>query len=119
MGKTVQQLDVTIFHTIRSCVPFLRVRCCFFLYGLSLVVVFACAGQLLNLMCAFTALPILRMCITWLRARGASRFLPLDNNIYYHKLTGWFVLAYSIIHTMAHLLNFGKLKPLARRGRIK
>ncbi|CAN8027833.1 unnamed protein product, partial [Ixodes persulcatus] len=66
-------------------------------------------GQLLNLMCSITALPVLRMCNTWLRSQGASRFLPLDSGIYYHKLTGWLVLAYSIIHTGAHLLNFARL----------
>ncbi|EEC04724.1 NADPH oxidase, putative, partial [Ixodes scapularis] len=66
----------------------------------------ASPGQLLNLMCSITALPVLRMCNTWLRSQGASRFLPLDSGIYYHKLTGWLVLAYSIIHTGAHLLNF-------------
>lgn len=66
-------------------------------------------GQLLNLMCSITALPVLRMCNTLLRSQGASKFLPLDSGIYYHKLTGWLTLVYSLIHTGAHLLNFARL----------
>ncbi|KAL1449401.1 hypothetical protein MTO96_043978 [Rhipicephalus appendiculatus] len=66
-------------------------------------------GQLLNFVCAFTALPVLRHCITWLRSHGAGRFLPLDSSIYYHKLTGWCIFVYSILHTLAHVLNFIRL----------
>ncbi|KAH6921619.1 hypothetical protein HPB50_003609 [Hyalomma asiaticum] len=66
-------------------------------------------GQLLNFVCAFTALPVLRHCITWLRSHGAGRFVPLDSSIYYHKLTGWCIFVYSILHTLAHVLNFIRL----------
>ncbi|XP_064476773.1 NADPH oxidase 5-like isoform X2 [Ornithodoros turicata] len=66
-------------------------------------------GQLLNFTCVVTILPVLRMCTTWLRSHGFSRFLPLDHHIYYHKLTGYFILFYSIAHTVAHLLNFARL----------
>lgn len=66
-------------------------------------------GQLLNFVCAFTAFPVLRHCVTWLRSHGASQFLPLDSSIYYHKLTGWCILVYSLVHTIAHLLNFARL----------
>ncbi|XP_075526678.1 NADPH oxidase [Dermacentor variabilis] len=66
-------------------------------------------GQLLNFVCAFTALPVLRHCVTWLRSHGAGRFLPLDSSIYYHKLTGWCIFVYSVLHTVAHVLNFVRL----------
>lgn len=66
-------------------------------------------GQLLNFTCVVIILPVLRTCTTWLRSKGVHRFIPLDHNIYYHKLTGCFVLVYSVLHTVAHVLNFERL----------
>lgn len=51
---------------------------------------------------------MLRHCITFLRTRGLSLFLPLDQHIYFHKITGFFIFGYSILHTFMHLLNFSK-----------
>ncbi|XP_065216938.1 NADPH oxidase 5-like [Planococcus citri] len=70
-------------------------------------VIFARAcGQCLNFNCAFILVLMLRHCITFLRTRGASSFLPLDQHIYMHKLTGMFICFYGVIHTVMHLLNF-------------
>lgn len=52
---------------------------------------------------------MLRQCITFLRTRGSTSFLPLDNHIYLHKLTGMVIAALSLLHTIMHLFNFGKL----------
>lgn len=49
---------------------------------------------------------MLRQCITFLRTRGYSSYLPLDQHIYLHKLTGMMVFVYSVVHTLMHLLNF-------------
>lgn len=49
---------------------------------------------------------MLRQCITFLRTRGFTAFLPLDNHIYLHKVTGILIGAYSLVHTIMHLLNF-------------
>lgn len=54
---------------------------------------------------------MLRQSITFLRTRGFGTFLPLDQHIYLHKMTGMVVAFFSIIHTLAHLLNFSKLIP--------
>lgn len=51
---------------------------------------------------------MLRHCITFLRTRGLSLFLPLDQHIYFHKITGFFIFGYSILHTLMHLLNFSE-----------
>lgn len=63
-------------------------------------------GQCLNFNCAFVLVLMLRQCITFLRTRGFGAFLPLDNHIYIHKLTGVVIAAFSLVHTIMHLLNF-------------
>lgn len=49
---------------------------------------------------------MLRQCITFLRTRGFTAFLPLDNHIYLHKVTGIVIGVYSLVHTFMHLINF-------------
>lgn len=66
------------------------------------------AGQCLNFNCAFILVLMLRQCITFLRTRGFTTILPLDQHIYLHKLTGVLVAAYSLLHTIMHLFNFSK-----------
>nr|XP_027207906.1 NADPH oxidase 5-like [Penaeus vannamei] len=62
--------------------------------------------QCLNFNCMFVLVLMLRQCITYLRSLGASAFLPLDQHLYLHKLCGWFIFIYSLVHTLMHLLNF-------------
>lgn len=54
---------------------------------------------------------ILRYCITFLRRMGLAHKFPLDQNIYFHMLVGWFIFVQAWIHTIAHLINFGKSLP--------
>lgn len=63
-------------------------------------------GQCLNFNCAFALVLMLRQCITFLRTRGFGAFIPLDNHIYMHKLTGCVIAGFSLLHTIMHLLNF-------------
>lgn len=49
---------------------------------------------------------MLRHSLTYLRSRGLSTFVPLDNHIYLHKLTGIVISVFSLIHTIMHLCNF-------------
>nr|XP_018898413.1 PREDICTED: NADPH oxidase 5 [Bemisia tabaci]XP_018898414.1 PREDICTED: NADPH oxidase 5 [Bemisia tabaci] len=71
------------------------------------VMIARACGQCLNFNCMFVLVLMLRHCITFLRTRGFSMFLPLDQHIYFHKLTGFFIFFYSVLHTIMHLLNFG------------
>jgi len=50
---------------------------------------------------------VLRYSITILRNLGLASILPLDNNIYFHKLVGRIIFAQAWIHTIMHLINFG------------
>lgn len=65
-------------------------------------------GQCLNFNCMFVLVLMLRQTITFLRTRGFSSYLPLDQHIYFHKLTGTLIAIYSLIHTISHLSNFSK-----------
>lgn len=66
------------------------------------------AGQCLNFNCMMVLVLMLRHCITYLRTRGFSQFLPLDQHIYFHKVTGVLIFVYSSVHTVSHLLNFSE-----------
>ena len=50
---------------------------------------------------------VLRHSITMLRNLGLASVLPLDNNIYFHKLVGRLIFVQAWIHATMHLLNFG------------
>lgn len=70
------------------------------------VIIARACGQCLNFNCAWVLVLMLRQCITFLRTRGFTAVVPLDHHIYLHKLTGVTISVFSIVHTIAHLINF-------------
>ncbi|ODM93630.1 NADPH oxidase 5 [Orchesella cincta] len=66
---------------------------------------FIFTGQCLNFNCTFIVIVMLRQCLTFLRARGASAFLPIDQHIKFHKMTGQLIFFFSVLHTIMHLIN--------------
>ncbi|XP_023229647.1 NADPH oxidase 5-like [Centruroides sculpturatus] len=66
-------------------------------------------GQCLNFTSVFILVLMLRYSITWLRSNGFSEYLPLDQHIYFHKLTGCLIFVYSVVHTIMHICNFDTL----------
>lgn len=62
-------------------------------------------GQALNFTAMFVLLPMLRLSITKLRQKGFNYLLPLDKHVSVHRLTGYLIVFYSLIHTGAHLAN--------------
>nr|XP_008014286.2 NADPH oxidase 5 isoform X2 [Chlorocebus sabaeus] len=73
--------------------------------GASIMVAKGC-GQCLNFDCSFIAVLMLRRCLTWLRATWLAQVLPLDQNILFHQLMGYVVVGLSLVHTVAHIVNF-------------
>ena len=67
------------------------------------------SGQCLNFSCMFILLPMLRLSVTKLRQKGFNYLLPLDKHVSVHRLTGHLIAIYSIIHTLAHLINLGEI----------
>ncbi|XP_063702706.1 NADPH oxidase 5 [Culicoides brevitarsis] len=75
--------------------------------GANIFVIFARAcGQCLNFNCAWVLVLMLRHTLTFLRTRGFGVIFPIDHHIYLHKLTGILIAAYSLFHTIMHLINF-------------
>ncbi|KAI0213701.1 NADPH oxidase 5 [Lamellibrachia satsuma] len=62
-------------------------------------------GMCLNFNCAFIVVFVLRYCLTLMRSLRLSTYLPLDDNIYFHKVVGVVVVVQSVVHTLAHLAN--------------
>jgi Ferric reductase like transmembrane component len=56
----------------------------------------------------FILLPMLRLSVTKLRQKGLNFLLPLDKHVSFHALTGKLIGLYSLIHTIAHIVNLGK-----------
>ncbi|XP_067631411.1 uncharacterized protein Nox [Eurosta solidaginis] len=73
------------------------------------VIVARACGQCLNFNCAWILVLMLRHSLTYLRCQGLSSYLPLDNHIYLHKFTGIMVSIFSLLHTIAHILNFSTI----------
>ncbi|XP_011384123.1 NADPH oxidase 5 isoform X2 [Pteropus vampyrus] len=73
--------------------------------GVSVMVAKGC-GQCLNFDCSLIAVLMLRRCLTWLRATWLAQVLPLDQNIQFHQLMGYVVVGLSLVHTVAHIVNF-------------
>ena len=57
--------------------------------------------------CVSVQVLMLRRFLTWLRATWVVRVLPLDQNILLHQIVGYAILCYTLVHTTAHVLNFG------------
>ena len=66
-------------------------------------------GQCLNFTCMFVLLPMLRLSVTKLRQKGFNYLLPLDKHTSFHRMTGHLIVVYSLIHTLAHIVNLGEL----------
>lgn len=69
-------------------------------------------GQLLNFNCALIGLPVIRSVVKFLHNRlissggGWSNFIPLQKNVIFHKTVSLAVLAFTVGHAFAHLMNF-------------
>lgn len=50
--------------------------------------------------------PICRNLITLLRSTPLNRVIPFDEHIGFHKLTGYSILFWTIVHVLAHYINF-------------
>ncbi len=74
-------------------------------------------GRTLLLQSVVVFAAVLRYTITKLRNLGASRILPLDNNIYIHKVVGVSIFVYSWVHGIMHICNFCKVSHLVRLWR--
>lgn len=66
-------------------------------------------GACLNFNGALILIPMLRHLLTRIRASVFGDLLPVDESIAFHKLVGHVMMAFAVIHTIAHFLNYSKL----------
>ena len=72
------------------------------------------SGRSLLYLSTLILLLVLRHSITLLRSLGLASILPLDNNIYLHKMVGSLIFFHAWFHTIMHLCNFGELSLIYR-----
>ncbi len=68
-------------------------------------------GAALNFNGALILVPMMRTWLTWLRRTWLGNYLPIDQHVDFHKLVGHVMFALAVVHTGAHLLNYGTLAP--------
>lgn len=63
-------------------------------------------GACLNLNVALILLPVTRSLWTRLRHVSIGRILPVDTMTQMHRGMGWFIVLFSLLHTVAHSFNY-------------
>ncbi|KAF7335791.1 Superoxide-generating NADPH oxidase heavy chain subunit A [Mycena venus] len=72
------------------------------------------AALILHVDVIFILLPVCRNFISILRRTPLGDVIPFDKNITFHKATGWSIVVGSVVHTLAHIVNLGRLALVAR-----
>ncbi|KIJ42250.1 hypothetical protein M422DRAFT_60376 [Sphaerobolus stellatus SS14] len=67
------------------------------------------AALILHVDAIFILLPICRNFISYVRKTPLNHYIPFDKNITFHKLTGWSITFWSVVHILAHMVNFVRL----------
>jgi NADPH oxidase 2 len=67
------------------------------------------AALILHVNVIFVLLPVCRNLVSSLRRTALKHFVPFDEAIRLHMMIGWTMVLGVAIHTLAHLVNFGKL----------
>ncbi|KKA30710.1 hypothetical protein TD95_004195 [Thielaviopsis punctulata] len=62
------------------------------------------AGLVLSVDCTLILLPVCRTLMRWLRPK--IRWLPLDENLWFHRQVAYSILIFTVIHTFFHYANF-------------
>jgi Ca2+-binding EF-hand superfamily protein len=77
----------------------------------NVLVVFArIGGMLLNFNCAFIIVLMLKQTILLIRSNVLIRkLIPVDDHIDFHKVVGRVIAGLAILHTIAHMANFGRM----------
>ncbi|CAJ2499803.1 Uu.00g026560.m01.CDS01 [Anthostomella pinea] len=62
------------------------------------------AGLVLSVDGTLILLPVCRTLVRWIRPK--VKFLPLDENIYFHRQVAYAMVTFTILHVSAHYVNF-------------
>ncbi|TGZ85063.1 hypothetical protein EX30DRAFT_302109 [Ascodesmis nigricans] len=78
------------------------------IFGITLPIARASALTL-HVDVAMILLPVCRNLISAARQTALNGVVPFDKNIAFHKMTGWSIVLFSWLHTIAHWNNFARL----------
>ncbi|KAI0342373.1 NADPH oxidase [Trametopsis cervina] len=67
------------------------------------------AALVLHVDVIFILLPVCRNFISLLRRTPLNHYIPFDKNITFHKATAWSIVFGTVVHIVAHMVNFTKL----------
>ncbi|KAF9115869.1 hypothetical protein BGX27_005935 [Mortierella sp. AM989] len=67
------------------------------------------AALVLHVDAGVILLPVCRTLISWLRSTPLNRIVPFDKAVTFHKSIAWSIVFFSLVHTIAHYINFYKL----------
>ncbi len=74
----------------------------------ALVIFARIGGMLLNFNCTLVIVLMLKHTILLIRLnKHLRKWIPVDDHIDFHKIVGRFITVLVIIHTVAHMANFG------------
>ncbi|KAG9289540.1 hypothetical protein G9A89_002313 [Geosiphon pyriformis] len=75
------------------------------------------SALVLHVDAAMILFPVCRNLISLIRSTPLNNVIPFDKNITFHKAIGFSILTFSLVHTVAHWVNFYKISA-ARGGGI-
>jgi NADPH oxidase len=64
------------------------------------------AGLVLGIDCSLLLLGVCRNIVRVLRSSWLNRYIPFEENLYFHRWTAYSMLLFALIHTNAHYTNF-------------
>lgn len=67
------------------------------------------AALILHVDVVFILLPICRNFISLLRCTPLNDIIPFDKNITFHKSVAWSIVVFTVVHIVAHMVNFAIL----------
>ncbi|KAJ2857416.1 hypothetical protein J3B02_001012 [Coemansia erecta] len=64
------------------------------------------AALVLHINTALVLLPVCRTVISWIRTTPLNRVIPFDHALLFHKLIGYSIVLFALVHTASHYRNY-------------
>jgi NADPH oxidase len=74
------------------------------------------AALVLHVDVIFILLPVCRNLVSLLRRTPLNTVIPFDKNLTLHKATAWSMVIFTVVHIVAHMVNFYRLAMAAPSG---
>ncbi|KAF9428635.1 hypothetical protein BGZ94_001658 [Podila epigama] len=66
--------------------------------------------------CSLILLPVCRNILRFLRVSFLNNLIPIDENIWFHRITAYSILFCTVVHSVAHYVNFYRMDEQRRLG---